>query len=120
AGGFALELQLDARVIAALHDTVPADHHRPQASKMLLSYKQQSGAFGAEQPFVTVGGQKINAVGLHVNRKNAEPLNRIQKKQEAGPAAHLSDFAKMDPPAGGIADPAHGENPRPRIASGSK
>src|SRR3954451_20215787 len=87
---------------------------------MLLPHEEQSSALGTEQPFVPIGRQKIDAIGADINRKNAQPLNRIQKEQAAGPAAHFGDLAKIDSPAGGIADPAYGKDSGSRITSGGE
>ena len=59
---------------------------------MLLPDEEQPGALRSEQPLMPVRRQKIDAVGLHVERKNAEPLNRIQKKQAADAVAKLGDL----------------------------
>ena len=83
---------------------------------MLLPHKQQSGPFRPQQPLVAVGRQKIDAIGLHIERKNAQPLNRIEKEQAAAAAAKLGDLPDIDSPARGIADPAHADDPRPLVA----
>src|SRR2546427_8742641 len=83
---------------------------------MLLVHEQDAGAFRAKQPLVTIGSQKIDAIGQHIERKNTQPLNGVEKKQAAAAAAKLANLANIDPPAGGIANPAHAHDSRPAIA----
>ena len=46
---------------------------------MLATEIEDSGPFRPQQPFVPIGGQKIDRRALHVQGKNAQPLDGIQE-----------------------------------------
>ena len=71
------------RVVLARHDAVPAEADRPQLIEMLAANVGDAGAFRAEHPLVPVGRQEVDAHLVHVERKDAQALNRIEEHQRA-------------------------------------
>src|SRR6188768_2774779 len=55
AGCLVANVQLNTRIVAALIDAVPADHQWPEQRQMFLLHEKQPGAFGTEQPLMTIG-----------------------------------------------------------------
>ena len=83
---------------------------------MLAADVGDAGAFGPEHPLVAVGGQKVDRRLAHVERKRAEALDRVEQQQGPALRARSRRSARVVPIAGGVADPAHRDDPRPLVA----
>src|SRR5687767_2333267 len=64
-----------------------------------------------------VGRQEIDACLVDVDRENAQTLNRIKKQQRPTLMSELRDGSRVIPPAGGIVDPAYGDETGAPVAS---
>src|SRR6476661_4286872 len=109
-------IELNPRVIVSLNNAVPANHQWPQQPQMLLPHKEQSRTFRPQHPLMPICRQKIDSIGLHIERKDAETLNRVQKEQATDTATELANLPNINPPTRGIADPANAEDSRLLVA----
>src|ERR1035438_752406 len=75
-----------------------AGHVRPtefdwfHAVLKCLLYVEDGAAFRAQQPLVPVGGQSVNVAGPDIERKGAEPLNRIHEINAVVTPTNLTYF----------------------------
>ena len=83
---------------------------------MLAANVRDAGALGPEHPLVPVGRQKIDAHFVHVERKRAQTLNRIEEQQCTALVRDLGDPRHVVPITGREADPAHGDDSRSLVA----
>src|SRR2546421_435287 len=115
-----LQREVDAREIARRHDAVPADADRVQPLDQLAANPEDAGAFGTEQPLVPVGGEKIDRCPLHVERIDAEPLDRVDEEENAALAAKVAQRVEIVAKTAGELDEAEAEDARVRVHGGAE
>src|SRR5262249_2957748 len=110
AAGVRLEGEVDPREIARADDAVPADADRMQPVDQLMADVEDAGAFGTEQRLVSVGSEKIDRRPLHVERIDAQPLDRVDEKQNAALTAQAAERVEVIAKAAGEFDETQAED----------
>src|SRR4051794_27839213 len=83
---------------------------------MLATDEKDASPFRPEQPLVAIGSQKIDRRVCQIEPEHAKPLNGVEKTMRAGRVGDLHERIQVVPPAAGISDPAHGDEPGSRVA----
>ena len=86
-------------------------------SWILLLDIKDAATFRAEHPFVAVRRQGMNSALLHIERKSAQSLNRIDKEQRTATVADLTDRLKIGAIPAQILHKADRQQPSPPAAS---
>src|SRR5207247_793696 len=118
--GVRLQREIDTREITRLDDAVPADADGVQPLDQRAANPEDAGAFGPEQPLVPVGGEKIDRRPLHVERIDAESLDRVDEEENAPLAAKVAQRIEIIAKTAGELDEAEAQDARVRVHGGAE
>src|SRR5881296_203242 len=90
----------------------PPELDRANAILAALAHIEDATTFRAEQPFVPVGGQRVDPGLLDIQRKGPKTLDRIDKEEAAAPPADLADGVQIGAITTEVLDETDGEQPR--------
>ena len=65
---------------------------------------EDAAAFWTEQPFMTVGGKKVDTHGLNIHWQGAHALDRIHTEVPPRPVDHVTDGPKVHTKAAAVLD----------------
>src|SRR5947199_9742699 len=89
------EPQIARGVISVLRDIGPAEFDRADAVQPILAYIKNAAALRPEQPFVPIGGERVDVGGFHVDGESAQSLDRVDKEKAGVTLADLSDSIQI-------------------------
>src|SRR6266545_125802 len=89
----------------------PAELCWPDAILPALRDIKNAAALGSEEPFVPVGGQRIDMAFRDIQRKGAQALNGINKEKAIVSAADLTNCLKRSAISAQILHEADGQQP---------
>ena len=101
--GVRLQREVDRAERPRAHDAERAHADRVQALDPLAPDVPDARALGAEQPLVTIRGERVNRRLLNINREDAQPLNRVHE-EDAALAAEFAQRVEVVPEAAGELD----------------
>src|SRR5262249_17794346 len=109
AAGVRFEPKIDARKIPRIHNAVPANPNRMQEIDQVAANVENAGPLRPQQPFVSVRREKIDRRLPHIDGKNAQPLNGIDKEIDAALPAQTADGIQIVAKAAGKLDHAEAD-----------
>ena len=98
--------------ILRVHHTVPPDDGGTDFLHHFRGDVEPTQTFDAEQPFVTVGGEKIDAVLFHVHWEHTQALDGVDTEQDALSLAESTEAVQIVAETAGVFHRADGKNPR--------
>ncbi len=95
AGGVGAKGVIVVSEILGVDDVHPADHQGAGVVDQLAAAEEDAGAFGAEEPFVAVGGEEVDVHGADIDRKNTEGLDGVDAEEDFPFGAELADAGEI-------------------------
>src|SRR5262249_44560185 len=75
------ELQVEMAKIVLPLDAVPTGVNRTKEVEMLAANEEDAGPFRSEQPLVAIGGEEVDFRLAHIDRKDTQSLDRVEKEE---------------------------------------
>lgn len=105
-------------VILGVDDVHPADHEGPGVLEEFAAAIEDAGAFGAQEPFVAVGGEIVDLHGFDVNWNYSQGLDAVDTEADFSLGAELSDAEEIMALAAGEFDVGKGNEAGARVGGG--
>lgn len=109
ASGVGAEGHVAGGVIGPGGDVGPAELDGFDLVLPVAGDEEDAGAFGAEEPFVAVGGEGVDVHGADVEGEGAEALDGVDEEEDAEAAADFADGGEVGAVAAEVLDEADGE-----------